>query len=249
MTPLQARLDALGILQREEIAILQRLHRRVREYPAGCIVQRERGPIEMTRFLVSGWAIRYRTTRDGERQIVNFLLPGDSIGLYGALFDRSYVGVELITVSKLAELPCTELMDAFRQSARLGAALCWIGGQDERFLEQQIVRIGALNTTERIAHLLVELQQRLLTAGTRPADATTMPISQKLLAEALGVSHVHANRCCRRLEKKGLIETDSEGLVLLDPLGLKQLCGLEEESGHTLGLPEASVKRLAERSE
>ena len=244
MRPLQARLKSIGIMLDEDIAILDRLQRRTRDYPAGCIVQREKGRMEATRIVVTGWAIRFRTTPDGHRQIVNFLLPGDSIGLYGALFEQSDSGVELITDATLAEFPCAELMDLFRESARLGAALCWIGGQDERFLEQQILRIGALNATSRIAHLLVELQQRMLAAGAAPADAMTMPITQKLIAEALGISHVHANRCCRKLEKRGLIETGQQGLTLLEPTELKSICGYQSSAGPATDLPEASLRRL-----
>jgi len=244
--PLRKRLNSLELMQDEDIAILDRLHSRTAEYQAGRIVQREKGRIEMTRIIVSGWAIRFRTTPDGNRQIVNFLLPGDSIGLYGALFPRSDSGVETITDATLAEFASAELMDVFRQSARLGAALCWIGGQDERFLEQQIVRIGALHATDRIAHLLVELQLRLLRAGIPPADASAMPITQKLIADALGISHVHVNRCCRQLEKKGLIETLPGSLTLLDPGALKQLCGYEGDGGPRK-IPEASIDRLRTR--
>lgn len=242
MNPLHQRLDSLQLIQDEDIEILERLHRKTSDYPAGCIVQREKGAIERTRIIVSGWAIRFHTTADGHRQIVNFLLPGDSIGLYGALFPQSDSGVETVTDATLAEFASAELMDAFRESARLGAALCWIGGQDERFLEQQIVRIGALHATARIAHLLVELQLRLLRSGTPPADALSMPLNQKLIAEALGISHVHANRCCRNLEKKGLIETAPGSLTLLDPAELKKLCGYDD--WELAKIPDASIRRL-----
>lgn len=248
MTALQVRLGNIGIMHDEDVAILERLQRRTRDYPAGCIVQREKGRIEFTRIILTGWAIRFRSTPDGHRQIVNFLLPGDSIGLYGALIETSDSGVELITEATLAEFPCADLMDLFRESARLGAALCWIGGQDERFLEQQIVRIGALNATTRIAHLLVELQLRMLAGGATPADAMTMPITQKLIAEALGISHVHANRCCRKLEKRGLIETGHHGLTLLDPAELKKICGYDGTLGPPNHLPYASLRRLEKPS-
>jgi len=59
----------------------------------------------------------------------------------------------------------------------------------------------------------------------------SMPITQKLIAEALGISHVHANRCCRKLEKKGLIEAAPGSLTLLDPGELKKLCGYDDDFG------------------
>ena len=231
MKPFRERLNILELMQDNDLAILDRLHRQTVDYPSGCVVQREKGPIEMSRIIVSGWAVRFRSRPDGYRQIVNFLLPGDSIGLYGALFSHSDSGVETITDATLAEFASVELMDVFRESARLGAALCWIGGQDERFLEQQILRIGALHATAQIAHLLVELQLRLMRAGTPPAEASSMPITQKLIAEALGISHVHTNRCCRNLERKGWIETAPGSLTLLDPYELKKLCNYDVDCG------------------
>src|SRR5690242_13971610 len=35
--------------------------------------------------LFTGWAVRYKILADGRRQILNVLLPGDTIGLYAAL--------------------------------------------------------------------------------------------------------------------------------------------------------------------
>ncbi len=227
---MQARLKNIGVVDDDDIAILEKLQRRTRDYLAGSTIQAERSRFECTRILLSGWAVRFRSGPDGTRQIVNFLLPGDSIGLYGALFDQSDAGVEMITDGSLAEIPCAELMEAFRQSGKLAVALCWIGAQDECVLEQQIFRIGALNATRRIAHLLVELQQRMLAGGTPPAEAMTMPITQKQIAEALGISHVHANRCCRKLEKQGLVETGADGLTVLEPLELQHLCGFHKNA-------------------
>ena len=239
---LHERFKNLKLMQDEDIAILDRLHRKTADYPAGCIVQREKGRIELTRIVVSGWAVRFRTTpMDIARSSIS-CCPETASGCM-APCSRQRSGVETITEATLAEFPSVELMDVFRESARLGAALCWIGGQDERFLEQQIVRIGALNATTRIAHLLVELQLRLFRGGTRPTDASSMPLTQKLIGEALGVSHVHANRCCRTLEKKGLIETAPGSLTLLDPGELKKLCSYDGDID-LAQIPDASVRRL-----
>jgi CRP-like cAMP-binding protein len=238
------RLRNLDLLTSGDAEVLDRLLETVSGRVAGEIVQAERAPVDTTRFLLSGWAVRFQTTADGSRQVLNFLLPGDTVGLYGALFETADSGVELITDCRMAEFPSDRLMQIFSESPRLGAALCWIGGQDERFLEQQILRIGVMNATARIAHLLVELQRRLLNAGIPPAEAMTMPLTQKLLADALGLSAVHVNRCCRKLEQRGLLETGPGALTLLEPEGLKSLCEYDAHFTREQAIPARAAQRL-----
>ncbi|MGK7295070.1 MAG: Crp/Fnr family transcriptional regulator [Candidatus Wenzhouxiangella sp. M2_3B_020] len=230
MSPLQSRLSSLHVLDENDSVFMERLLGNVRDYRAGEEVQAERSPVDTTRILLSGWAMRFQTTADGDRQVINFLLPGDTIALYGALCESSDSGIQLITDCRLAEFPSEELLAMFRDSPRLGAALCWIGGQDERYLEQQILRLGLMNATTRIAHLLVELQRRMLAAGFAAVDAMTVPLTQKLIADALGLSPVHVNRCCRQLAKQGLLETGPRGFMILDPEGLKQACDYQNGS-------------------
>jgi CRP-like cAMP-binding protein len=60
--------------------------------PTACrrICRGESGPVHGTRIIHSGKVIRIRTLDGGVRQILGFLLPRDSIGLYGALFPSSH---------------------------------------------------------------------------------------------------------------------------------------------------------------
>ena len=46
--------------------------------------------------LLSGWAFRFKTLSDGRRQILNFLLPGDFIGVQQKMADSSAHGVHAI---------------------------------------------------------------------------------------------------------------------------------------------------------
>lgn len=245
------RLQNLRILEDEDRPAIERLLADIEQRPAGDIVIEESGPIHRTRIILSGWAIRFRTLEGGERQILNFLLPGDSIGLYGALFPSSDWSVELITECRLAEFPCEELIATCQRSPRIGAALCWIGGQDERVLEQQILRIGSMNATARIAHLLLELHRRMLFTLQRRdgtiADrehALHMPLTQPLIGEALGLSTVHVNRCCRRLAQAELLECSHGAIHLLDPAGLEQYCGVDTPFSTGTSIPSSLVRKL-----
>jgi CRP-like cAMP-binding protein len=70
--------------------------------------------------LYSGWAFRYKTLPDGRRQILNFLLPGDLIGLQAAMFDTAQHGIEALTDVELCVLPRRKVWDLFGQMPGLG---------------------------------------------------------------------------------------------------------------------------------
>jgi CRP-like cAMP-binding protein len=52
--------------------------------------------------LFSGWAFRFKTLADGRRQILNFMLPGDLIGLQASLLSDSLYDVVALTDVELA---------------------------------------------------------------------------------------------------------------------------------------------------
>jgi CRP-like cAMP-binding protein len=237
---IEQRLEGLDVIRDSDLVILGRLRRETREYASGTVIQREEEPIQRSQIIASGWAARIRAAPDGTRQIVNFLVPGDSFGFYGALNNTSDSSVEMLTDGKVIEIPCEELVDTFTKAGRLAFALCWVAAQDDRALADQIFRIGALSAVHRIAHLLVELQNRLLSRGYPPIEAMILPITQKQLAEALGISHVHANRCCRKLQKEGLIETNGSGVLICEPGALREFSVYRKPDGTGPGAPEVS---------
>ncbi len=57
--------------------------------------------------LLRGWAFRYRTLSNGKRQILNFLLPGDFIGLQEKLGAHSSSGVEVLSDAISAGFPAS----------------------------------------------------------------------------------------------------------------------------------------------
>lgn len=246
IVPLHERLRYLQVLQHDDEALLETLLAVRQDYPAGTVLQQEGSQYAQTRILVSGWALRYVTLRDGRRQIINFLLPGDTIGLFGALFSACSTGIDVLTDAVLAELPCADVIDIFRESPRLGAALCWIAGQDERYLEQQIVRIGRLNACLRIAHLFLELRHRLLIGGADQHEAQRIPLAQTLIADALGMSHVHANRSCRELQRIGLLQIENGEFILPDPDALAEYCNFDNSYAIDEGMPRSTRKSLTD---
>lgn len=62
---------------------------------------------------------------------------------------------------------------------------------------EHLVGLGRRNATERMAHFLLELGARLKLLGLADQKGYRCPLSQYLLADALGLSAVHVNRVLR----------------------------------------------------
>src|SRR5262245_43023185 len=60
-----------------------------------------------------GWAFRYRAGCDGCRQILDFLLPGEIIGLQGALLGVAEHSVRSLTALRVSAFDARLVADAF----------------------------------------------------------------------------------------------------------------------------------------
>ncbi len=190
--------------------------------------------------IADGWAIRYKLLEDGRRQILNFLIPGDMIGYFALLFRTPVYAVEPLTPMTLQSFTPKRAFDAFKQSPQLAVALSWLAAQAERQLDEQLVRIGRRRAKERMAHLFVELNHRLLRTGTSTPAAELFPLTQPLLADALGMSHVHTHRTFRELVKDGLVSLHDGKVKLLNTNTLARLADFDSSYLEQKALPSST---------
>lgn len=239
-TALETRLDALDFLRQEDYQILGRLLERRESARAGELVVLENQKLGRTRVIIDGWAYRYRSLPDGSRQILNFLIPGDIFGFFAIMLARSDCGVEALTPIEFAYFPAADLIETLGASPKLILALSWIAGQSERVLDEQIARLGRRNSKERMAHMLVELNTRLRRSGFDNAAARKLPVTQAVLADALGMSVVHANRSFRAIVMDGLVAREDDNIKLVDIKGLAELGGFDRAYLDQSSVPKAT---------
>src|SRR5262249_10318746 len=82
---------------------------------------------------------------------------------------------------------------------------------------------GRLTAYERVAHLLLELFHRLRPVGFTQGNRYLLPLTQEMLADALGLSVVHTNRTLQQLRRDRLIELNSSAVNILQPEALAEL--------------------------
>ncbi|TVQ53206.1 MAG: Crp/Fnr family transcriptional regulator [Rhodobacteraceae bacterium] len=216
-TPLARKLAHYVALDTAELAALEMLQRPDRVLGPGTELGWE-GQIGQKAFiLASGWVVSYKTLRDGSRQIVDFQVPGDFIGVRNILFRTAEHSFETITDVALSEVSGADLIAVFSTAPRLATAILWALSCEEAMVVEHLVDVGRRSALVRTAHFLLELGARLRLVGLASPDGYDCPLTQYLLADALGLSAIHVNRVLRRLREMGLL-TFRDGVVRFDDL-------------------------------
>jgi CRP/FNR family transcriptional regulator, anaerobic regulatory protein len=208
----------------EELAFIQQLKTGELLLPSGSLVVREGDTAGEYYTLLSGWAFRFRTLSSGARQILNFLLPGDFIGLQENLGAESTHGVELLTDGVLCRFPGERLLEFYEKHPRLGFHLTWLAAHEELIVDENLVSVGQRSASQRIAMLLIHLYKRAESVGLRHADGSVpFPVSQQHMADALGLSLVHLHRTLRQLQRDGLYQISNGQLTIHKPTTLSRI--------------------------
>jgi len=180
--------------------------------------------------LNQGMAIRYKVLHDGRRQILSLVLPGDFIGYPGCLFENSLYSIASLGESTACAITFAEIFLLFRRHPRLATAVFWLVGHDAVLFAEHLVGVGRQSAYERVAHLLLELLVRLQLAGLADERSFCMPMTQELLADAVGLSVPHVNRTLRRLREDGLITMEGTRIIFVDLAALSRLADFDRTS-------------------
>ncbi len=203
-SPFARKLTAFVTLSDDDLSALSDLYGRRRKYPAGRDMSHEGQKSQVAYILAEGWVCSYKLLPSGTRQIVDFQIPGDFLGLRSVLFRTSDHSVEPITRIEASEIRANDLLEAFAKRPRLAAAVLWAASRDEAMVVEHLVGLGRRDAPQRMGHFLLELGARLRLIGRGTKAGFDCPLSQYHLADALGLSSVHVNRVLRQLREDGL---------------------------------------------
>ena len=204
-SPFARKLGAFVALSGEETSALNRLHGRRKVFPAGRDMVFQGQTRQSAYILASGWVCSYKLLSGGTRQTIDFQIPGDFLGLRSVLLRTAEHNIEPVTKIEASEVLASDLLDTFSKTPRLATAVLWAASRDEAMVVEHLVGVGRRNARERTAHFLLELGARLKLVGLGSTSGYACPLSQYMLADALGLSAVHLNRVLRELREDGLV--------------------------------------------
>ena len=177
--------------------------------------------------VLSGLACRYKMLPDGERQIMAFLVPGDLCDAETFILKGMDHSVGTLTPTTVALISGDTMKQLLREPGCMAEALWWGTLTDLGVLRERIVDHGRRDARERIAHLLYEMLVRYRMVGLAPNHTFEFPITQADLADATGLTPVHANRVLQGLRADRLIDWRGSMVRVPDPPALKQLAGFD----------------------
>ncbi len=216
-------------MSEEEIDFLEGLQNNTVEVQAGVDFVVEGDDRKTTFILIDGWASRYTTLSDGRRQILSFALPGDILGLHINFNAQAHYSATAMNTLKLAVVDPRRILEINQKFPILASGLSWCTAREFAILGDQAVRLGRLPAKARLAHLFLELWHRLELIRENNGKWLALPMKQSDLADTLGLSLVHTNRCIGDLRKSGLITVAKDHIKLEDLDALIRLSDFDPE--------------------
>ncbi len=193
---------------------------------AGAELLRLGVPLSQPRVVLSGWAGLSVVLPDGRRQFLDFALPGDLIGF--SLHANAHAKAAIICLTPVETVKIPALAGCLETPERFPGLLEVLHTAQDRFedrLLNQIVRNGCQTAHEKLCSLLLELHARLAHAGLADRLSFELPISQIVIADALGLSTVHVNRTFQHLKREGIIQSEAHRLSILNLPALRRFAG------------------------
>jgi CRP-like cAMP-binding protein len=177
--------------------------------------------------LQKGWACSFKILPNGSRQIISFPIAGDIIGLRSVLLRTADHSFSAITDAIVSAVEAAHVLQCVTEFPRLGAALLWAASRDEAMVVEHLVSIGRRSAIERTAHFFMELAERLSLIGQATETEFECPLSQFVIADALGLTAIHVNRVLRELRERGLLTVRRKTVKIQDLDGLRKLAGFQ----------------------
>ena len=182
----------------------------------------------------SGIVAVSRTLDDGRRQIVAVRAPGDCVGYLENNGKYAFQGQALTDVEACAF--DRRGFDAFAaEHPDLAAAVAEALSAALKQSGQDMLVLGRLRSTERVAHFLAEIdtlyRQRAVSSGP-----LSLKLSRTEIADYLGLTIETVSRAIGKLKCREVIGLlGSDEVVVLDNNKLRQIAKVERDSEHRSG--------------
>lgn len=209
-------LATMGNLPREDHEALLSLPGEVRQAPrhADVLSLGER-PTEVV-LVLSGLLYRYSMSPDGVRQVHSFYIPTEAPCLETLYIDYMDNGLAAAVDSEVGVIPHGAMYALIDERPEIRKLLWRQTLVQAAIFRQWLLRNSRLPAHACVANLFCEIFIRAQAAGLVRGDTCDLPMTQELLADAVGMTAVHTNRTVMLLRESGVVEWKGGKLTIRD---------------------------------
>jgi CRP-like cAMP-binding protein len=193
-------------LDKDDIGAIKTLPMSVKKLPARTSIVAEGDRPAHCCLMIDGFAIRSKTTDEGRRQILSIHIPGDIPDLQTLHLKVMDHDFRTLSPCTIGYIPHDALRTLTRTRPMIAEALWRETLVDSSIFREWIVNVGRRPAAQRLAHLLLELRERLAVVGLADSTQYELPMTQSDLADALGLTSVHVNRVMQALRADGVLD-------------------------------------------
>jgi CRP-like cAMP-binding protein len=222
------RLQSTSALDGEDVRAIRSLPYAVRRYPANQPIVRDGDRPWECCLIMDGFCLRSKTTSVGQTQILSFHIPGDIPDLESLHLHVMDHDLVTLTECTLGFISHTALRDLTRRRYGVAEALWRETLIDAARFREWIVNVGQRPAISRLAHMVVEMRERLKVIGRAEGDCIEMPFTQEQLGDAMGITPVHVNRVLKQLRDEGFLEFSRGAVTVINEAKLLQLADFDD---------------------
>jgi CRP/FNR family transcriptional regulator, cyclic AMP receptor protein len=189
--------------------------------PAGAVTHREGEPAPHLELVISGVVRGFVTAPDGRTMTVRYCRPGALIGAV-SLFSTRFTmpaATQALVDAELLRLSPAVVRRAVARDARVAQA--FLSELSERVLSfvYEIPGSSFATVRQRVERHLLDLAAQPR-SGSKAVVEIVVPVTQQELADAVGTVREVIVRVLRELRRDGVVRTERDCIVILDPARL-----------------------------
>ena len=205
----------------------QKLVAQVLELKPGAIIRSTNDKSDTFHIIRSGWVGIFAYRLDGSRQMLRLAMPGDTFRLPRARGTSPPYTAEALTAASC----CLQSADDVH----------WMRSTNTQYAERYIAKLewelatahchmtnlGRRDAMAQIAQFLTSLS--MLTTGNNvlvTLESCKIPLTQRQLGEALGLTQIHVNRTIRRLRCEEILTFQDGIFTVLDASRIAEIIDL-----------------------
>jgi CRP/FNR family transcriptional regulator len=214
----------------DQVRFLEHLSTGKHLYPAGTDLFRQ-GELCSNYFtIVEGWVFTYMILEHGNRQILDFALPGTFLGFQPDPELPMAYSAQCLTSVRVCVSPKRGVYQVLRSEARFALKLCETEACQKDRSSDHLANVGQRDAFARVTHLIVGLFYRAHDRLPEKAgEETEFPLQLGHISDALGITREHTSRTLRALREQGICDARRRVLRILNPAALLKLAGFERD--------------------